>query len=228
MRYDLHIHSGLSPCADDDMSPNNLIQMALLNKLELISVTDHNSLAQQKVIHELALKNKLQYWFGVELNTQEDVHCLAYFGTLEDMTAFDKALQPYVDPTPNDPNIFGHQWIYDNEDTPIEEVTPFLLMGLHLSLDASVNLIHQHHGKAVLAHLYGRENGIIQQLGFIPESLAIDGVEVTSDEHEARFLSMYPQLSHLPIFHSSDAHRLDALVTKAYDLPKLDWFGMKP
>ena len=107
MRYDLHIHSGLSPCADDDMSPNNIVQMALLNKLQLISVTDHNSCAQQKIISEIAQKNGLQYWFGVELNTQEDVHCLAYFGTLHDIQLFEEALKPYVDPTPNDVSIFG-------------------------------------------------------------------------------------------------------------------------
>lgn len=226
MRYDLHIHSGLSPCADDDMSPNNIVQMALLNKLQLISVTDHNSCAQQKIISELALKNGLRYWFGVELNTQEDVHCLAYFGTLHDIQLFEEALKPYVDPTPNDVSIFGHQWIYDNEDTPLEEVTPFLLMGLHLSLEVCVNLIHKHHGKAVMAHVYGRENGIIHQLGFIPEGLAIDGIEVTCDEHENHFLKAYPHLSHLPIFHNSDAHRLDALVKESYDLPSIDWFGI--
>ena len=40
---DLHIHSALSPCADDDMTPNNIVNMAMLKKLDAISITDHNS-----------------------------------------------------------------------------------------------------------------------------------------------------------------------------------------
>ena len=41
--YDLHLHSCLSPCADDDMTPNNMVNMALLNGLDIIAVTDHNT-----------------------------------------------------------------------------------------------------------------------------------------------------------------------------------------
>ena len=29
-RYDLHLHSCLSPCGDTDMTPNNLVNMAAL------------------------------------------------------------------------------------------------------------------------------------------------------------------------------------------------------
>lgn len=41
--YDLHIHSCLSPCGDQDMTPKNIVNMALLKELELIALTDHNS-----------------------------------------------------------------------------------------------------------------------------------------------------------------------------------------
>lgn len=30
LTYDLHIHSCLSPCGDSDMTPNNIVNMALL------------------------------------------------------------------------------------------------------------------------------------------------------------------------------------------------------
>ena len=42
-RYDLHLHSCLSPCADDDMTPANIAGMALLNGLQLAALSDHNS-----------------------------------------------------------------------------------------------------------------------------------------------------------------------------------------
>ena len=41
--YDLHMHSCLSPCAEDDMTPANMAGMASLCGLQLAALTDHNS-----------------------------------------------------------------------------------------------------------------------------------------------------------------------------------------
>ena len=41
--YDFHIHSALSPCGDNEMTPNNIINMSLIKGLDAIAVTDHNS-----------------------------------------------------------------------------------------------------------------------------------------------------------------------------------------
>lgn len=41
--YDFHMHSCLSPCADNDNTPNNLAGMAVLAGLEIIALTDHNT-----------------------------------------------------------------------------------------------------------------------------------------------------------------------------------------
>ena len=41
--YDLHIHSCLSPCGDDEMTPWNLVGMAKVLGLDAIALTDHNT-----------------------------------------------------------------------------------------------------------------------------------------------------------------------------------------
>ncbi|MEG2203410.1 MAG: PHP domain-containing protein, partial [Christensenellaceae bacterium] len=41
--YDFHIHSALSPCGEDDMTPNNIVNMAKIKGLDAIAVCDHNS-----------------------------------------------------------------------------------------------------------------------------------------------------------------------------------------
>ena len=41
--YDFHIHSCLSPCGDNDMTPNNIVGMAAISGLEIIAITDHNT-----------------------------------------------------------------------------------------------------------------------------------------------------------------------------------------
>ena len=43
LAYDLHIHSCLSPCGDDDMTPANIAGMAALKGLDAVALTDHNS-----------------------------------------------------------------------------------------------------------------------------------------------------------------------------------------
>ena len=41
--YDLHTHSALSPCGDNDMTVNNMLNMAVLNGIQVMAITDHNS-----------------------------------------------------------------------------------------------------------------------------------------------------------------------------------------
>ena len=53
MYYDLHIHSALSPCGDDTMTINNIFNMSYIKGLELIAITDHNSLKQQNYLEEI-------------------------------------------------------------------------------------------------------------------------------------------------------------------------------
>ena len=40
---DLHIHSCLSPCGDEEMTPYNLVNMAKVMGLDILALTDHNS-----------------------------------------------------------------------------------------------------------------------------------------------------------------------------------------
>ena len=40
---DLHIHSCLSPCGDNDMTPANILGMGAVKGLQMMAVTDHNA-----------------------------------------------------------------------------------------------------------------------------------------------------------------------------------------
>ena len=57
--YDLHIHSALSPCGDNDMTPNNIVNMSLLKGLDVIAVSDHNSIKNLYPILEVAKDTEL-------------------------------------------------------------------------------------------------------------------------------------------------------------------------
>ena len=211
MFYDLHIHSGLSPCADDDMSPQNIVRMAKLKGLDLISVCDHNSLKQQEVMVQVAKAHHLNYLVGIELQTKEEVHVLAYFKNPEDLPSMQSWITHNQMKVHNRPSFFGHQYLYDPQDQVIGEEDLALIFSLNVDLDETLSAIKRHHGKAVLAHIYGRKNGIITQLGFIPSGLKIDGVEVSDPNDLDRFQKEYPHLKDLPCFINSDAHCLTSI-----------------
>ena len=44
-KYDFHVHSCLSPCAENDMTPANIAGLASLLGLEIVALTDHNTSA---------------------------------------------------------------------------------------------------------------------------------------------------------------------------------------
>ena len=44
VRYDFHIHSGLSPCADKDMTPCNIVGFAAVSGLDMVAIADHNAI----------------------------------------------------------------------------------------------------------------------------------------------------------------------------------------
>ncbi|MDI9489318.1 MAG: PHP domain-containing protein, partial [Bacillota bacterium] len=90
LSYDLHIHSCLSPCSDEDMTPANIVNMAKLLGLDVIAVTDHNSCRNCPAVYNYAQKNNILVIPGMELCTMEEVHVLCFFEELENAMAFDK------------------------------------------------------------------------------------------------------------------------------------------
>ncbi|MEI7668212.1 MAG: PHP domain-containing protein, partial [Erysipelotrichaceae bacterium] len=116
MNYDLHIHSGLSPCAEDDMSPNNIVKMAKLNKLDVIAICDHNSLKQQAIIAQVAKLEDLNYVYGIELQSIEEVHILAYFKDETECELMQKWVISVQTNLLNKPEYFGNQYLYDDKD----------------------------------------------------------------------------------------------------------------
>ena len=210
MYYDLHIHSALSPCAENEMTPNNICNMALIKGLELIAVTDHNSVRQLPAFSECACKAGIKCLYGTEIQTSEEVHVLALFKNLDNALR----LQPWIDERmpgiPNNIDFFGDQWVCDSEDEFVEQEERLLLVSLNATLEETIDEIHALGGKVILAHVLDRENSVMNQLGFIPEGLAYDGLEIKSLEEIPRVLARNPWIKEEETvwLTDSDAHRL--------------------
>ena len=66
MKIDLHIHS--KDCSDGKMTLSQIFYEACKNKIEMISITDHDSIDCQESAIELAENYGMRYVTGVELN----------------------------------------------------------------------------------------------------------------------------------------------------------------
>ena len=100
--YDLHLHSCLSPCGDNDMTPSNIAGMAALKGLDVIALTDHNSCRNCPALLRAAAHFGLVALPGMELCTMEEVHVLCLFANLNDALDFDAAVYPHILPISND------------------------------------------------------------------------------------------------------------------------------
>ena len=107
MRYDLHLHTCLSPCADRDMTPATVAGLAKLAGAGLIAVTDHNSALNLPAAQRACREYGLRLLPGLEVTTAEEVHLLCYFKTVEAALDYGRDLYAALPALPCDPLIWG-------------------------------------------------------------------------------------------------------------------------
>ncbi|MBR5152197.1 MAG: PHP domain-containing protein [Clostridia bacterium] len=201
--YDLHIHSCLSPCGDEDMTPNNIVNMALLKGLDVIAVTDHNSCGNLRAVMEVA-GDRLLVVPGMEVETAEEVHVLCYFPTLAACEGMWQILKEHRLPVKNKPEIFGHQWYMDAEDEIVGEEEYLLTTATGLTIEEVFKTAQTLGGVAVPAHIDRSSYSVISNLGFLPPHLPVTAVEITGRNLE----TWEKDWKDYTIISDSDAHYL--------------------
>ena len=205
--YDLHNHSCLSPCADNDNTPNNLAGMAYLSGLNIVALTDHNSAKNCPAFFEAAKKYGIIPIAGIELTTSEDIHLVCLFEELSSALKFDEFLQEKRVLIKNREEIFGEQLILDAEDNVIAKESYLLSNATTISVDEAPALIKRFGGVCYPAHIDRESNGIIAILGTLPSELDFGCVEFHSEDKVSEYSDKYG-LSDKLIVVSSDAHYL--------------------
>ena len=200
--YDLHVHSCLSPCGDDDMTPCNIAGMAYLAGVKIVALTDHNSCKNCPAFFAACAEYGVTAVAGMELTTSEEIHMVCLFGGLEQAMAFDEALQPYRMKLKNRVEIFGNQPIMAAEDEIVGEDPYFLPAATALSLSEAAAMVREMGGIAYPAHIDRESNGMLAILGAFPEEPVFTLCEVR-DKPNAEKLSGGRR-----VVVSSDAHRL--------------------
>lgn len=202
--YDFHIHSALSPCGDNDMTPNNLINMSIIKGLDAVALTDHNACENIRAAAAVA-GDKIIFIPGMEVETSEEVHIVTLFPTADAAEEMQRILvdsSPYI---PNRPEIFGNQYIMDENDEICGEIDRMLVTASGLDIYMVVAAAKDLGGIAYPAHIDRESYSVLSNLGFIPPDLDISAVEITEKSRaalEGEYSNRYN------IITSSDAHYL--------------------
>ena len=200
---DLHIHSCLSPCGDDESTPCNICGMAKLKGLDIIAITDHNTARNLPAAQEVCDAYGLLLLPGMEITTREDVHLLGYFPELKAAVEFGEMLREHLPKKKNKPSFFGNQLVMNSDDEVIAEEDALLIGATDFSLYQATRKVEEFGGVPVPAHINRGSHGLLVNLGFMPEDYFYTTVEMWNllpcDETALRGRH---------VLHSSDAHYL--------------------
>ena len=208
---DLHIHTALSPCGDSDMTPNNIVGMAVLNGLDFIAVTDHNTIGNVRAVMKCAEDAPLTVIPGMELETAEEAHFICLFKTAGAAEEFYGWTKGFFNGIKNREDIFGRQAFMNEED----EITGFeeqlLVSALTCSVYDAVPVVRGLGGVIIPAHVDKSSYSIISNLGFMPPDLGFKTVEISKNTDREHILMKYPYLEEYLIITDSDSHYLGDL-----------------
>jgi 3',5'-nucleoside bisphosphate phosphatase len=210
---DLHIHTCLSPCATLDMTPRKIVAEACTKGLEIIAVTDHNSAENTPGVIRAATETDLYVIPGIEVTTSEEVHILGLFEEIDQAFAMQRVVYDNLQSGENDEDLFGIQ-VVSNEFDEVESINTRLLIGAtSLNLSEVVDAIHRQKGLAVAAHIDRESFGVIGQLGFIPDDLDLDAVEISKRLPIDQARNRFKEYKRFPFITASDAHDLKEIGT---------------
>lgn len=212
---DLHIHSALSPCADKDMTPNNIVNMALIKGLDIIAVTDHNSAENLESFIECSKSKNILVVPGMEIETREEVHLICLFPSVDSALEMQEVVYKALPKLENREDVFGPQLIMDSNDCILGHVKRMLLTASALSIEEVFeNVVRRFGGAVIPAHVNRDSYSIISNLGFIPENLKIKYVEVSKDCNIDKFFLNRNDISRYRYLISSDAHHLGGILER--------------
>lgn len=177
-KCDLHIHTALSPCADAEMSPREIVREAKTKGLDIIGIADHNSGENVPAVKRAGEKEGLKVMGGMEISSAEEVHILSFFDSDSDLKALQNTVYGNLKGL-NDETLFGEQLILDEEDNVLEHNYRLLIGSTELSLRTIVEKLHSRDGLAIASHVDRESFSLRSQLGFIPEGLSLDGLELS-------------------------------------------------
>jgi PHP family Zn ribbon phosphoesterase len=214
LRADLHLHTVLSPCAEVEMIPPLIVRRARELGLELLAVTDHNSMLNAAAVQEAAAGTGLTVLPGMEVMSREEVHLVCLFDSLEQAVAWQGQVLAALPLGENNEEFFGAQYVVDAAGEYVATETRLLSAATALSVEEVVSGVRTLGGIVLAAHVDRPWTSLIANLGFVPPGLAIAGMDLSRNADVQAVERRLPQTVGWGKVVSGDAHRLDEMIAR--------------
>lgn len=206
MKADLHIHTCLSPCGELEMSPTGIAEQAKTKEIDILGICDHNSSENVPALIKAAQKYEIVVLPGMEVTSQEEVHILALFDELDSALKLQEIIYAHLHGE-NDEEAFGMQVVVNEEDEVLGFNKKLLIGASTLPVEEVVKTIHTLNGLAIASHIDREGFSLIGQLGFIPEGLELDALEISPAISFEIAMEKFNPL--YPLTCASDAHFIE-------------------
>lgn len=206
---DLHIHTKLSPCASEEMTPDAITAAAKKIGLDIIAVCDHNSCRNAEATIAAGRIHSVVVIPGIELETRERIHVIGLFPDL--MQAIDVSEEvrltlPCVDEEYS--TRVGVQVLLTACGCPCGTEEKALASPSGFELRAAVDLIQRYSGLAIAAHVERPSFSVYSVLGDVPRDIPFDALEVSPANSRPVGLREKFARYGWPLVGSSDSHYL--------------------
>ena len=208
---DLHIHTALSPCAADEMTPPAIVKAALEKGLAMIAICDHNSSGNAAAV-QAAAAGRLAVLAGMEVASAEEVHVLGWFPDADSAAAAAAQVLASLPESRRASRRMGEQRLMDASGTVVGMEKKMLSAASALDLSGAVRLIREHGGLAVASHVDRPSFSVFSQLGLLPKEPRFDALEISGVGLSTGRAGEFAAVG-LPLVASSDSHFLEDVGT---------------
>ncbi len=206
---DLHIHTKLSPCGSEDMTPLAIAAAASRAGLEIIAICDHNTSGNAAAVIKAAAAHPVSVIPGIELETRERIHVVGLFpNAAAAARVSDQVLATLPEADEEYGTRIGVQILLAADDTAIATERKALASPSGFDLRAAVALIKSHGGLAIAAHVERPSFSVYSQLGDVPRDIPFDALEVSPVNNRPIGLREKFARYGWPLVASSDSHYL--------------------
>jgi len=162
------------------MSPAVLVDRAVTRGVAVLALSDNNSARNAPAFEALCRRAGVVALCGVEVTTQEELHCLCLFATAAEALEFGAFIEDRLRKVANKPEKWGDQIVVDEDENVLDEVPFYLGTATDLPLTDLGGYCLSAGGLFIPAHIDRPSQSVVSQLGYLPD-LPYTALEVRKD-----------------------------------------------
>jgi len=205
---DFHIHTALSPCCNNLMTPKTIIAAAKATGVNIIAISDHNAGNNVAVTERLAEAAGITLFYSLELHVLESFHMLTLFEDRDNYQKWLEIVENRRSKQPLEAGMGKAQRIFNDHGEVVSTIVERLNLDSSLAVREAIATVHGLGGICIASHIDRAYDSVLVAFsGDIPADLAFDALEISSETYMTDALVKYAGLrSRFPFVTNSDCH----------------------